>query len=630
MTPSDDPRRPHFDVDHYRSQLSRARRRDVQRTGGDEFDDYLRRGWREGLDPSPGFSTEGYLHDNPDVRSAGIDPLTHWVSLGRAEGRPVVTPTEFASPGRVPTLNADLARRRDDVVNHLADLGLVVDPVDLHAPLLGLAVQSPDWFDADWYLAANPDVGTSDIDPFVHYARFGFRERRWPNADVAGRAATVGSPIDRVLAARDVRIDTMGRLAVSDPTVEVAPSVVFERIRQAMADGDRRRLVIVIGHDDYTVNVGGVQLCEGLEAGEFARRGVVHVFVHPNVSLRTLHPLDGDAHVRVVIDGEAVDGRTRLVDLADGWSTSGLIDADVEAVVVHSILGHSPEQLARLIERVRPRRSLWWVHDNVSKCPNWLLLRNGVESCGAPPTTSLSCRLCAWGPERIEHLSRLQRLWSQAPWEFLAPSDSAVDSAMSGSAPLPSPPTVVPHVQLRRSATDRPPLDVPGRSMRLGFVGWPRADKGWEVFARLAAARPEGVEFVHLGAEPGLEPGIEFVPLLQTAESVGATVDAIASVRLEVVLVWPSWAETFSFVTAEAIAGGSEILTHGASGNVVAMAEQHDRAIVFESVDALVAADLAEIVRARRRHVTAGWEIVTGSGLTPAVLDPTGPSAVGP
>lgn len=48
---------------------------------------YIHYGWREGRDPSAGFSTEGYLRANPDVRESGCNPLVHFVESGLSEGR---------------------------------------------------------------------------------------------------------------------------------------------------------------------------------------------------------------------------------------------------------------------------------------------------------------------------------------------------------------------------------------------------------------------------------------------------------------------------------------------------------------------------------------------------------------
>ncbi|MFN9749416.1 MAG: glycoside hydrolase family 99-like domain-containing protein [Burkholderiales bacterium] len=51
---------------------------------------YLQVGWREGLDPSPEFSTRFYLQRYPDVAHANINPLLHFLDFGQLEARPVV------------------------------------------------------------------------------------------------------------------------------------------------------------------------------------------------------------------------------------------------------------------------------------------------------------------------------------------------------------------------------------------------------------------------------------------------------------------------------------------------------------------------------------------------------------
>ena len=52
-------------------------------------------GWREGRDPNPDFSTSYYLSANVDVRDAGINPLYHYLTVGRGEGRRPVRPGGF-------------------------------------------------------------------------------------------------------------------------------------------------------------------------------------------------------------------------------------------------------------------------------------------------------------------------------------------------------------------------------------------------------------------------------------------------------------------------------------------------------------------------------------------------------
>ncbi len=46
---------------------------------------YCLMGWKAGYDPSPFFSTNKYLEENPDIKNAEVNPLVHWELRGRTE-----------------------------------------------------------------------------------------------------------------------------------------------------------------------------------------------------------------------------------------------------------------------------------------------------------------------------------------------------------------------------------------------------------------------------------------------------------------------------------------------------------------------------------------------------------------
>ena len=71
-----------FDADWYRYVNV-----DVAESGQDPLSHYLTYGWVEGRNPSPYFSTRGYLEANPDVAASGMNPLVHFWNHGMAEGR---------------------------------------------------------------------------------------------------------------------------------------------------------------------------------------------------------------------------------------------------------------------------------------------------------------------------------------------------------------------------------------------------------------------------------------------------------------------------------------------------------------------------------------------------------------
>lgn len=60
---------------------------DVATAGIDPIEHYLSNGWQEGRYIGPLFDADYYLKMNPDVKASGMNPLLHFIKFGRAEGR---------------------------------------------------------------------------------------------------------------------------------------------------------------------------------------------------------------------------------------------------------------------------------------------------------------------------------------------------------------------------------------------------------------------------------------------------------------------------------------------------------------------------------------------------------------
>ncbi len=60
---------------------------DVRSARMDPIEHYVLHGWREGRNPAPWFNTSFYLQNNPDVAKKGINPFFHWIKWGQHENR---------------------------------------------------------------------------------------------------------------------------------------------------------------------------------------------------------------------------------------------------------------------------------------------------------------------------------------------------------------------------------------------------------------------------------------------------------------------------------------------------------------------------------------------------------------
>lgn len=118
---------------------------------------YVRHGAAQRTLPGPIFDAVWYLDHYSDVRESGQNPLIHYLTFGEKEGRRVrFGPQAFGSYERP-------------------------DEQELRKIVTGSTL-----FDPDWYVSTYPDVPLSNLDPEVHYLRFGMLGRRNPSKNFDG------------------------------------------------------------------------------------------------------------------------------------------------------------------------------------------------------------------------------------------------------------------------------------------------------------------------------------------------------------------------------------------------------------------------------------------------------------
>ncbi len=154
---------------------------DVAAAGVNPLLHYEQYGAQEGRDPSLLFSTRSYLAANPDVAAAGVNPLLHFIQHGQAENR--ASPLPFSS-----TVYDPLA----DSAYLDPQLGATLIPGSFGGAAQAFAIYdqkgwklglNPDaFFNTNYYLAHNPDVAASGLNPLVHFEQFGWKEGRDPSA----------------------------------------------------------------------------------------------------------------------------------------------------------------------------------------------------------------------------------------------------------------------------------------------------------------------------------------------------------------------------------------------------------------------------------------------------------------
>ena len=127
---------------------------DVATAGVDPLRHYFSWGAYEGRDPHPLFDSSYYLSQNSDVAKAGVNPLVHYLIRGAYEGR---SPHPLFDSGYYLSQNPDVARAKVNPLAHYIAHG-------------GTEGRCPHpAFDSKQYLRDKPDVAASRINPLLHF-----------------------------------------------------------------------------------------------------------------------------------------------------------------------------------------------------------------------------------------------------------------------------------------------------------------------------------------------------------------------------------------------------------------------------------------------------------------------------
>ena len=601
--------------------------------GRDPVRHYVRLGWREGRDPAPWFSTDDYLEQNPDVAQAGLNPLYHYLTEGRAQGREILRSRDSAA-----YLVEHLAGVRDRGWAFDLDQMAPVGPMSA-APARRVSAQDRALvaaeFNEAFYLSANRDVAEAGLNPLDHFLRLGWREGRDPNEDFStcdyldadpDVAASGENPFVHYLregraegrAARNTlgfrypmiaRLEPMAaRMAKAERASAAAVLAPAAHLAHILAESVGEGLHLSFSHDDYVSNVGGVQSCVGREGEAMAGLGRDHLHLFPVEPWPMLRVAGERSALGVVWNGAHVGA----FEVAAVIAALGGLRPGPRSFALHSLLGHAADEVLAILSAAGARSGAFWLHDFASLCAGYHLLRNEVADCGAPPPTSGACTVCVYGPHRARHLDEHGKLFEALELTVASPSASAL-ATWKGAWSYPAKAELVlPHARLVEAGPMAPIRPGP---LRVAFLGWASPLKGWPIFQELARKYADDPRygFLHLGkhGQGGLAASFHEVAVSQ--ESPMAMRDAVARLGIDVALIWPLCRETFSFTAHEAVAGGAAVVTWPDSGNVAAFVEETGHGLVLPgeaALHALFASGEALRLARSQRHPKL-YDIVT-------------------
>jgi hypothetical protein len=612
---------PHINVDFYRTQLTGYIPPSVNVVAH-----FAYRGWREGKNPSPEHRLEALTRKYSAAARLLINPLLAHAKFLAGEWGPgyiseprntirttgesatsddsvtsvidqEVTAIQLQSPAshkssdssiisEATETNAELEAIRSEfsVGYYLTEYKDVneagVDPTHHYYFTGWKEGRNPtNWFNTLYYLKANKDVESAGINPFWHYLVAGRAEGR--------RCAPAGGYRRRVIeAALEPTRRTENYSHGKDVEVVLNDKALQQKIRQCLVD--KVGIVVSFSHDCYTLSVGGTQIVISDEKEVFNSRRYGYCHLSPKTPLLTLAEADDAFQVRIVLDGIFI-GTALLSSLRSAFLKNRMIKTRDRQFVVHCLLGFNAEQVSDFWSELKPNQSYYWLHDFSSICEGFNLLRNDVLFCAAPGHDSMACRVCVYGARRREHLAAMQTLFQTCNFKVIAPSTVTLDLWRQVSTLPYQSAKAHPHWQLRKRSRSRKKRR--SGKVRVAFLGYRSANKGWPIFCELASAlegdaRYELYHFVD--AETTSLPEVRVVRTRVTPADRNAAIRLLREHAIDFVALLSPWPETFSFVAHEALVAGAELVCIKDSGNVAALVASTGSGVVLPDASAVI------------------------------------------
>ena len=187
-----------FDREYYLSQYP-----DVRNASQQPLIHFIRKGWKEGKNPSASFNTRLYLELHPDVENADINPLVHYLRYGKKESRTLLEGESEEINTNYINLTSKIAFKQafpEDVGHKREAVDIILFPI------------------IDWYYRYQRPQQLADqlakLGHRIFYIRTGFYEAKWP------QIRKIKDNIYSVKLARDERMITFNT-TLTDADVNV-------------------------------------------------------------------------------------------------------------------------------------------------------------------------------------------------------------------------------------------------------------------------------------------------------------------------------------------------------------------------------------------------------------------------
>lgn len=338
------------------------------------------------------------------------------------------------------------------------------------------------------------------------------------------------------------------------------------------------KYVLSITFGDYKSTNGGVAKVVSTHQRMFNEKGISYICIYPFNLSNSVHKTH-NTYWGVIIDGvyDSVCSTNMLLNRLAKLST---MDKLCECVHIHHLLYIDVSELSKVLECVNSK-IYFYLHDYYTICTSTKLIGEDGQLCDGNFLSGPRCKECKYYTDSVTFKEVFEHFVStvDSRMTFIAPSDACKKWFLRQYRDYSENVVVVYHQTLEGDYM------IPSKSdsvIRIGYVGVPIAAKGWNQFKRLNEIYKDNknYEFVYFSSVIDNSVNIKHITV-DFQQSLTAMQDALRNEKIDYVILWSVWPETYSYTYYESYSAGCSIITNKDSGNMSDQVERMDSGLVL-------------------------------------------------
>lgn len=259
----------------------------------------------------------------------------------------------------------------------------------------------------------------------------------------------------------------------------------------------------------------------------------------------------------------------------------------INEVYIHHLRTASLTAIDQLLSCIKGNIK-FYIHDYFSICPSIKMMRNDTEYCGSDMMSEKKCKGCKYYKAGIEDNIQLRELFGkyESRLLFIAPSDMAKDVWLKAYESYRDRTIVIYHQALRGKFKKNRKLIR--NKIRVGYLGEPSYSKGWNVWNNIIrTVSNKNYQYFYFGKDKYRD-GIVHNVRVDFQKDLNAMICSLRQKRVDCVILWSMWEETYSYTFYESLASNAFVITNRKSGNIADQVARRKNVIILDNEKELI------------------------------------------